>query len=129
MNNENRRQLISDGVAFMRSITDQYGTETGLQLWDRICEVLDPNVKGEIFIAMLTGDTRSKLTISCSPDQYTTYRISHIKAIREVTGLGLKEAKDLSDLMFNGNSLSITVKEGLSRQYARDVLKNAGLNV
>lgn len=129
MNNENRRQLISDGVAFMRSITDQYGTETGLQLWDRICEVLDPNVKGEIFIAMLTGDTRTRLNISCSPDQYSTNRIPHIKAIREVTGLGLKEAKDLSDLMVNGKPLSITVKEGLSRQYARDVLKNAGLNV
>ena len=129
MSDENRRQLISDGIAFMRSISDQYGTEAGLQLWDRICEVLDPNVKGEIFIAMLTGDTRSKITISCSPDQYTTYRIPHIKAIREVTGLGLKEAKDLSDFMVNGQPVSINVKEGLSRQYARDVLKNAGLNV
>lgn len=129
MSDEHRRQLISDGIAFMRSITDQYGTETGLQLWDRICEVLDPNVKGEIFIAMLTGDTRSKITISCSPDQYTTYRIPHIKAIREVTGLGLKEAKDLSDFMVNGQPVSITVKEGLSRQYARDVLKNVGLTV
>ena len=129
MNNENRRQLISDGVAFMRSITDQYGTETGLQLWDRICEVLDPNVKGEIFIAMLTGDTRARLNISCSPDQYSTNRIPHIKAIREVTGLGLKEAKDLSDLMINGKPMSITVKEGLSRQYARDVLRDAGLIV
>ena len=84
MSEENRRQLISDGIAFMRSISDQYGTETGLQLWDRICEVLDPNVKGEIFIAMLTGDTRAKLTISCSPHQYPTYRILHIKAIREL---------------------------------------------
>lgn len=129
MSEENRRQLISDGIAFMRSITDQYGTEAGLQLWDRICEVLDPNVKGEIFIAMLTGDTRAKLTISCSPEQYTTYRIPHIKAIREVTGLGLKEAKDLSDLMVNGQTLSITIKEGLSRQYAKDVLKDSGLSV
>lgn len=130
MNNENRRQLISDGIAFMRSISDQYGTEAGLQLWDRICEVLDPNVRGEIFIAMLTGDTRTRLTISCVQNQYSsTYRIPQIKAIREVTGLGLKEAKDLSDLMVNGQSVSITVKEGLSRQYARDVLKNVGLTV
>jgi hypothetical protein len=129
MSDENRRQLISDGIAFMRSISDQYGTETGLQLWDRICEVLDPNVKGEIFIAMLTGDTRAKLTISCSSVQFSTNRIPHIKAIREVTGLGLKEAKDLSDLMFNGQPVSITVKEGLSRQYARDFLRDAGLIV
>ena len=129
MSDENRRQLISDGIAFMRSISDQYGTETGLQLWDRICEVLDPNVKGEIFIAMLTGDARAKLTISCNPAQYTTYRIPHIKAIREVTGLGLKEAKDLFDLMFNGQPVSIIIKEGLSRQYARDFLKDAGLIV
>ena len=129
MNNENRRQLISDGIAFMRSISDQYGTETGLQLWDRICEVLDPNVKGEIFIAMLTGDTRAKLKISCYPVQLYTNRIPCIKAIREVTGLGLKEAKDLSDLMYNGQTLSITIKEGLSRQYAKDVLKDAGLIV
>ncbi len=129
ISDEHRRQLISDGIAFMRSISDQYGTETGLQLWDRICEVLDPNVKGEIFIAMLTGDTRSKLTISCTPDHYSTNRIPHIKAIREVTGLGLKEAKDLSDLMAYGQAVSITVKEGLTRQYAKDVLKDAGLTV
>lgn len=129
MSDENRRQLISDGVAFMRSITDQYGTETGIQLWDRICEVLDPNVKGEIFIALLTGNTRPKLTISCSSVQYSTNRVPHIKAIREVTGLGLKESKDLSDLMVNEKPVSITVKEGLSRQYARDVLRDAGLIV
>ena len=129
MSEENRRQLISDGIAFMLSISDQYGTETGLQLWDRICEVLDPNVKGEIFIAMLTGDTRAKLTISCTPVQYSTYRIPYIKALREVTGLGLNEAKDLSDLMAYGQAVSITVKEGLTRQYAKDVLKDAGLIV
>ena len=129
MSEENRRQLISDGIAFMRSISDQYGTETGLQLWDRICEVLDPNVKGEIFIAMLTGDTRAKLTISCTPVKYSTYRIPYIKALREVTGLGLNEAKDLSDLMAYGQAVSITVKEGLTRQYAKDVLKDAGLIV
>lgn len=44
-------------------------------------------------------------------------KVNVIKAIREITGLGLKEAKDLVE------GVPSTVKEGVSKQEADDVKK------
>lgn len=123
---EHKEAIIRDGMAFMRSITECYGTDTGLKLWDRICEVLDPNVHGEIFLAMLTGEySPGRLKIS----GVTPTRIEVIKTIREVTGLGLKESKDLNDEMQQGKSVTIKVQSGLTRQYAADKLRQLGVHV
>ena len=55
-----------------------------------------------------------------------TNKINVIKAVRELTGLGLKEAKDLVD------SVPKTVKEGLTKADAEAMkkkLEDAGANV
>ncbi|QJD30738.1 50S ribosomal protein L7/L12 [Methylococcus geothermalis] len=44
-------------------------------------------------------------------------KVNVIKAIREITGLGLKEAKDLVE------GVPSTVKEGISKQEADDIKK------
>lgn len=123
---EHKSAIISDGIAFMRSITECYGTDMGMQLWDQICQVLDPNVRGEIFLAMLSGEfSPGRISIQgVVPD-----RIQVIKTIREVTGLGLKEAKDLNDLMQLGQAVTIKVQDGLTRQYAADKLRQLGVHV
>ena len=64
------------------------------------------------FTVMLTGAGDAKINV--------------IKAVREITGLGLKEAKDLVD------SAPKPVKEGVSREEASSVeakLKEAGASV
>ena len=123
---EHKSAIIHDGLAFMRSITDCYGTDTGLNLWDQICSVLDPNVRGEIFLAMLTGQySPGRLCIS----GISSNRVSVIKTIREVTGLGLKEAKDLNDDMQVGLAVSISISNGLTREYAAQKLRAVGVIV
>lgn len=126
MPEEHKEALIDTGMAFMRSITDCYGTEPGLLLWDRICEVLDPDIKGEIFLAMLTGEyTPGRLRIS----GITPERVSVIKCIRDITGLGLKESKDINDEMQLGKLVTITIQKGLSRNYASEKLRALGIRV
>ena len=51
-----KEDIIQSGINFMRSITEAYGSDEGLRLRDTIASTLDPDVKGEIFFAMLTGD-------------------------------------------------------------------------
>ena len=123
---EHKEQIISDGIAFMRSITECYGTDTGLELWDKICSVLDPNVRGEIFFSMLTGQY-SPATLRIQG--VTTNRVEVIKTIREVTGLYLKEIKDLNDDMQVGMSVKIQVQDGLTREYAAKKLRAVGVIV
>ena len=126
MPEEHKAELVDTGMAFMRSITDCYGTEPGLLLWDRICEILDPDIKGEIFLAMLTGEyTPGRIRIS----GITPERVSVIKCIREVTGLGLKESKDLSDEMQWGKVVTIALQKGLSRNYAAEKFRALGIRV
>lgn len=122
---EYKNEIVSTGVEFMRSITNCYGNDQGLALWEQICKVLDPDLKGELFFAMLTGELSGQMRIS----GYCENRVAVIKAMREVSGLGLKEAKDLNDLMQNGQTVTLTVKQGLTRRYAAELLRNVGVRV
>lgn len=113
---EHKDEIIASGISFMRSITEAYGAETGMELWDTISSTLDPDVKGQIFFTMLTGEYGKRITIrAVRPD---TGKVALIKEIRNLTGLGLKEAKDLSDVVMpstiydhiTGRSMPATVK-------------------
>ena len=93
---DHKSAVISTGLHFMRSITEAYGADEGLKLWDTIASTLDPDVKGEIFFAMLTGTHNDTIVLR---DITTADRIACIKEIRTWTGYGLKEAKDTVDLV------------------------------
>jgi large subunit ribosomal protein L7/L12 len=59
-------------------------------------------------------------------DSFGDNKVSVIKVVREVTGLGLKEAKDLVE------AIPATIKEGLSKKDAEDLkkkLEEAGAKV
>ena len=53
---EHKTAIISNGLHFMRAITEAYGADKGMELWDTIASTLDPDVKGQIFFAMITGN-------------------------------------------------------------------------
>ena len=91
-------QVVHTGIGFMRAITEAYGSDEGLKLWDQIVGVLDPSIKGQMLFAMLTGDVGNLVTIR-DFNQKAINKVSVIKAIREVTGQGLKEAKDQADCL------------------------------
>lgn len=105
---DHKDAVISNGLHFMRSITEAYGADEGMRLWETIAGTLDPDVKGQIFFAMLTGTHNNRIVLRrVGPN---TDRVARIKEIRNWTGLGLKEAKDLSDMVELGKPMSLTVR-------------------
>ncbi len=121
-----KEDIIQSGINFMRSITEAYGTDEGMKLWDGIASVLDPDVKGEIFFALLTGEYNGQ--VSVAGYQAGSDRVWRIKSIRAVTGLGLKEAKDLSDLLDSGKPIKLNINPK-QRNQALSELRNAGFHV
>jgi len=108
--NEHRDAIISNGLHFMRAITEAYGAEEGMRLWETIASTLDPDVKGQIFFAMITGTYNDTIVLRRANAAGIANRVAAIKEIRNWTGLGLKEAKDASDAVESGRSVRITVK-------------------
>lgn len=123
---EHKEDIIQSGINFMRSITEAYGADEGMKLWDAIASALDPDVKGQIFFAMLTGDYNGVIKVASF--QKGSDRIQRIKSIRVVTGHGLKEAKDLSDMLDGGIQIQLQV-DPKKRNEALKELRNAGFHV
>ncbi len=94
---EHKTAIISNGLHFMRSITEAYGSEKGVELWEQITSVLDPEVKGQIFFAMITGTYNDKVEIRGIQASGTNNAVACIKEIRTWSGLGLKDSKDIYD--------------------------------
>ena len=110
----------------MRSITEAYGADEGMRLWETIAGTLDPEVKGQIFFAMITGTHNNRIVLRrVGPN---TDRVARIKEIRSWSGLGLKEAKDASDMVEMGKPMSLAVKP---QEYAQAVvgLRRVGFEV
>jgi len=125
---EHKVDIIQSGMTFMRAITEAYGTDEGMKLWDTIANTLDPDIKGQIFFAMLTGEYTN--IISVTGHNPSANRVAMIKAIRTVDrrSPGLKEAKDMSDLISAGKCIKIEV-DPANRSRALVELRNAGFNV
>lgn len=121
--------IVTNGLHFMRAITEAYGAEEGMKLWETIADALDPDVKGQIFFAMITGEYNNRITLRGY--HMGSNKVSLIKAVRSVDcrGPGLKEAKDVVDaLEFTGKHQLVEV---VPANYAAGVkeLRNAGFIV
>ena len=138
---EHKQEVVQSGISFMRAITLAFGTETGLELWDTIASTLDPDVKGAIFFSMLTGEDGDRITIRGTQGNGSN-KVAVIKAIRSVTGLGLKDAKDQSDILRAGGGwnhatgtqapysagrpITVKIQDGMKRQVCVHELQQAG---
>ena len=105
---EHKNSVVSAGLQFMRAITEAYGADQGLKLWDTIAGTLDPDVRGQVFIAMLTGSHNDTIVLRGVGVGYNA--VSCIKEIRTWTGYGLKEAKDTLDLVREKKAIQIKVR-------------------
>ena len=107
---EHKQDIIQSGINFIRSITEAYGSDEGMKLWETMADTLDPSIKGHIFFAMLTGEYNS--VISIYKFDSAANKVAMIKAIRTVDKrrLGLKEAKDMCDSLFVGNTIRVEVE-------------------
>ena len=91
--------VIRDGIRFLESLTRHYGQEEGMRIWDGIGEVVGSEVKGQIFFAMLTGESSNRVRFVQKVGN-SGNAVAIIKAIRHASGCGLKEAKDKHDEAF-----------------------------
>jgi hypothetical protein len=125
---EHKEDIIQSGINFMRSITEAYGTDEGMKLWDTIASTLDPDVKGQIFFAMLTGEYNNIITITGHNNGAD--RVRMIKTIRNIDkrGIGLKEAKDMSDNLSSGKPVKLEIDPS-TRAMALSELRRAGFHV
>ena len=99
-------ELISAGIAFMQTVADIYGSEKGMELWSTIADTIDTDLKGEVFMAMLTGKYRQdKIHIKAPFLGQIPEKIKLIRCIREYDrrNLGLKDAKDITDRLETGS--------------------------
>ena len=88
----------------MRCITEAYGSDEGMKLWDAIADTLDPDIKGQILFAMLTGRYHGQIRITRGDFIGGTANIiDKIKAVRAASGMGLKDAKDAIDNLRDSN--------------------------
>jgi ribosomal protein L7/L12 len=125
LDNEYMDAIVSDGIAFIRSITAAYGSETGMELWDTIANTLDPAIKGKIFFAMLTGSHDDRVTLTGSVAG--SNKIACIKIIRQYTGMGLAESKHAyEEAGFNPVNIKVDPKQ---RRALIDELRQNGMIV
>lgn len=125
---EYKQDVIQSGINFMRSITEAFGTDEGMKLWDTIADTLDPDIKGQILFALLTGDYNGVITLTGSAA--SANKVTLIKAVRNVDTrrLGLKEAKDVCDNLWNGKPQKLHI-DAKNRNYALRELRDAGFYV
>lgn len=131
---EHKTAIISNGLHFMRSITEAYGAEKGMELWEQITGVLDPEVKGQIFFAMITGTYNDKVELKGLKTSGTNNAVACIKEIRTWSGLGLKDSKDMYDRLRNRDPFGTPHYEYLKvnhEDYHKAVagLRNVGFTV
>ena len=87
--------IVSDGLTFLKSLTEHYGPDKAQVIFDGMCDAVDPEIKGAILFALLSGHSTNTITLQSIPAESNFIQI--IKDIRNATGLGLQETKNLCD--------------------------------
>lgn len=123
---KSRLPLIHASVDFLRVLGEYYSTEEVMQFWTALSETIDPNLSKETFMLMLMGEGGKKISISIPVGARGINKVSLIKAIREVTFLGLKDAKDIVDKLEYSFNCSIECHSSVTRNNALSILRLAG---
>lgn len=126
---EHKSNLITSGIQFLRTITEAYGSDKGMEMWEKISDSIDPELKGQIFFAMLTGDYEGTITVTgLQTVNGQMLLINAIKEVRAITGWGLKDSKDFVESVRDGRTGTIPCNPQ-SRRAAVANLRSAGLMV
>lgn len=124
---EHKTALISNGLSFIRAVTEAYGAEKGMELWEEIAKTLDPELKGQIFFSMLTGNYGHEITLKGVQLNPTYKKINAIKAVRVASQMGLKDAKDLVEAVEQGYPKTLTIVPGVNRNVVINDLRSFGI--
>lgn len=99
LSSEEKIKIVHVSIELMKTLTEIWGSDRGMELWEKISEALGNDIKGEIFFGMITGKYKSgSLNIKTVS---TNHYVMMIKQVKTATGFGLKEAKDFCDYVKN----------------------------
>ena len=118
-------EVVFDGIRFMESLARHYGAERSIEVWDKLGEALGQEVKSQVFFSMLTGESSNRMRVSRGT---CTEAVAAIKAIRQATGMGLKEAKDAWDLTAIKTVTIDNVQRELRSDFVREI-RRIGMRV
>lgn len=98
--------LVSTAIEFLRVAGHELGAEFGQEKVNAMLNAFDPELKAQVFMHLLVGEYSYALQIQTKPGGYRS-KIEAIKAIRSVTGFGLKESKDITDAADAGQPIAV----------------------
>ena len=126
-----QQDLVWASIGLMQTVTDIYGPEQGMELWNTIADTIDPDLKNAVFVAMLTGSyDRNRITV-CNPLMGpVSDKVGLIRCIRTYDSrrLGLKEAKDIADSLADAGRVVLEVEPEIKPTF-RVELRKFGLVV
>jgi hypothetical protein len=99
--------LIASAIDFLRDAGTELGADFGHEKANAMMDAFDPELKAQVFMHLLVGDYMSSFRLRLSPGTQQYQMIQAIKAVRAVTGYGLKEAKDVVDATRAGQIVEI----------------------
>jgi ribosomal protein L7/L12 len=111
----------------MSSITDAFGAEEGLDVWNKMAEHIGTEFHQRVFIAMLSGSTSCHIRVVGKDVREKGRFIDLIKVIRQYSGLGLKEAKDIADKINDGSTETVKILKSTDRRHFIDAIKPTGV--
>ena len=121
LNEEAVDSLVFTGVDFVRCVTETFGAGTGMKVWDAMASAIGEDLRGRIFMSILTGDGDGNITIQGNRTLKTTNQfIPFIKLLRAATGYGLKEAKDVADEIELGVSKRIKLPMKVKQTFVKE---------
>ena len=126
-----QQDLIWSSIGFMQSVTNIYGVERGMELWNTIADTIDPDLKGAVFMAMLVGShDRNRISVRNPLMGPVSDKVSLIRCIRTYDSrrLGLKEAKDITDSLADAGRAVLEVEPEIKPTF-RVELRKFGLVV
>jgi len=89
--------LILSAKNLLRDITKYYGDEQGMTMWCSLEKGMGKDLQNAVLMSLLRGDKYDlKVRTTLRPKE-TRQFIGAIKAVRQATGWGLKDAKDFMD--------------------------------
>lgn len=121
-----RSDLIFSSIQFMETISRIYGADKGIELWSTIANTIEPDLKSQIFLHMLTGSHSSpKIHVRNPFMSRIENRVGIIRCIRtyDRRRLGLLEAKKIVDSLDNGGSVVLEVDPELNPTFKVELRK------
>jgi len=110
---EYKQELVGASISFMQTVSSIYGPDRGQELWSAIADAIDPDLKNEIFMTMLTGHYQSdKIKITNPYLGPLSNKVAVVRAIRKYDKrrLNLREAMNITDNLADAGTSILEVE-------------------